>query len=53
MKPICVGCMNFFPVSDPMACLAFPDGIPGNILLGLVDHHEPIKGDHGIQFKEA
>jgi len=31
-------------------CEAFPDGIPDDILLMKNDHHEPVEGDHGIQF---
>ena len=31
-------------------CTAFPDGIPGKILVGEIDHTKPVAGDHGIQF---
>jgi hypothetical protein len=31
-------------------CEAFPDGIPVGVLVGDIDHHQPLEGDHGIQF---
>jgi len=34
-----------------MVCLAFPDGIPDDILGGEVDHTQPHDGDHGIQYE--
>src|SRR4051794_6594165 len=30
-------------------CAAFPDGIPIEIIIGVVDHLEPVEGDHGLQ----
>ncbi|MHC1576900.1 MAG: hypothetical protein ACXQTE_06050 [Methanosarcinaceae archaeon] len=36
---------------DANSCDAFPDGIPIKILQDDLDHHEPYKGDHGIQFE--
>ena len=33
-------------------CDAYPAGIPDEILLGELDHHNPLPGDNGIQFEE-
>lgn len=32
-------------------CLAFPDGIPFEILSGKNDHSTPVNGDHGIRYE--
>ncbi len=32
-------------------CKAFPKGIPLGILAGVIDHHEQVKGDNGIQYE--
>ena len=32
-------------------CLAFPNGIPMDILLGKVSHHIPYPGDDGIMWE--
>jgi len=34
------------------SCSAYPDGIPGEIMVNTHDHHEHYPGDHGILFKE-
>lgn len=37
---------------SPTGCLAFPLGIPDEILDGSVDHRKPRPDDGGIQFEE-
>ena len=37
---------------DGQRCKAFPQGIPERILTGEIDHHYPVHGDNGIQFKK-
>jgi hypothetical protein len=34
-----------------LSCLAFPDVIPKDILLGKKNHTKPYKGDKGIRFE--
>jgi hypothetical protein len=34
----------------PFRCLAFPDGIPNDILENLADHRNPYAGDGDIRF---
>lgn len=34
-----------------LACPAFPDGIPMDIINNKLDHRQPIEGDNGITFK--
>jgi hypothetical protein len=46
----CMRCKHFL---GRLTCLAYPTGIPEEILTGEVDHSEPQEGDHDIQFKEA
>lgn len=49
----CPTCSRYIGISrdDVMVCLAFPDGIPDDILGGEVDHTQPHDGDHGIQYE--
>jgi len=31
-------------------CAAFPEGIPASIWNNLVDHRQPVDGDHGLRW---
>lgn len=44
----CVTCKH---KRDGATCIAFPDGIPVEILNGSNRHVSPVGGDHGIQFE--
>jgi hypothetical protein len=46
----CQSCKYRSP-EEPGECLAFLDGIPDEILDGLVDHKKPYPGDNGIQYE--
>lgn len=48
--PQCLDCIHLDRNNKPPVCAAFPEGIPDAILMNKVDHREPVKGDHGIQF---
>jgi hypothetical protein len=55
--PICASCVRYSPGlgedlfdSRPASCAAFPDGIPDDVLLGGVDHREPVEGDRGVRY---
>jgi hypothetical protein len=45
---LCRACIH---VRTGGACNAFPDGRPDSIAAFGADHHEPVEGDHGIQFE--
>ena len=49
-RPQCADCA-YRDNEDLFRCLAFPQGIPADILQNKIDHKKPYKGDHGIQFK--
>ena len=34
----------------PLACTAFPDGIPKQVLDNMLDHRLPVDGDNGVRF---
>lgn len=55
--PQCCRCRHFdtSDPSGPARCKAFPDGdgIPAEIFLNKVDHHDPFPGDHGVRFEPA
>lgn len=44
----CIRCVNMM---DDGTCIAFPDGIPQQILSGHVDHSKSYPGDNGITFR--
>ena len=48
--PQCFDCKRLFLGSGKMACEAFPDDIPDEILLNDHDHKEPFPGDGGLLF---
>lgn len=50
VNPPCATCKHRSKVFAGI-CLAFPDGIPSEILSGENDHKKPFKGDHGIQYE--
>ena len=48
----CIKCKHFqYKNKEANACDAFPNGIPNDIFLGKNNHHEPYRGDNGIQFE--
>lgn len=34
-----------------LTCKAYPEGIPKEIIYGIVDHTRPHRGDGGVQFE--
>lgn len=44
----CEGCRHYL---SALKCLAFPDGIPDDILSGDFDHTQPHDGDNDIQYE--
>jgi hypothetical protein len=49
-KVACTTCKHFVCGSIPPVCVAFPRGIPAEILRGMDDHRQPVRGDHGVQY---
>ena len=48
-KDLCKNCVNYF---TDLKCIAFPNGIPQEILVGDNDHSEPLpKQDNDIVFE--
>ncbi len=54
VRPICTVCRHYDRENDEaLTCSAFPDGIPDPIIDSVVDHRQPVEGDHGIRFQPA
>lgn len=51
IEPLCLTCERTRGF-EGSSCLAFPLGIPEEILNGEFDHHNPHSDDNGIQFLE-
>lgn len=49
----CWQCSNFNEFGDKLSCIAFPNGIPKEILTGEFDHNNEFKNDNGIRFKKV
>lgn len=47
-RPICADCQH--ASDDLLTCVAFPDGIPKEILESEKDHRKPIDGDDDVIF---
>ena len=45
-----IACITCVHRQSDSTCLAFPDGIPDEILEGEHDHRTPFRGDHGIVY---
>lgn len=50
LTPVCRACRHMKPGKIP-ACDAFPEGIPGEILIGQTGHVAGYPGDNGIHFE--
>ncbi len=51
--PLCLQCRHFTVNKNNhwFTCLAFPEGIPNEIMYGRFDHHKKFRGDRGIRFE--
>ncbi len=49
----CPFCKHWYETEAEDNCTAFPEGIPDDILLGLVQHDCPFPGDHCVRFAPA
>jgi len=52
--PQCMRCKHLLPkINHPsdITCLAFPEGIPPEVLWNKFSHKQPYPGDNGIQFE--
>lgn len=48
----CFNCIHLVESgSDKPICLAFPEGIPEEIITGEVDHSKPYAGDNGFMYE--
>ena len=47
----CFNCEHLFSDAEVLRCLAFPSGIPAEIITGAFDHTKEYPGDNGIRFK--
>lgn len=52
LDPLCSTCKHRSKVSSAL-CLAFPKGIPMDIITGKVDHTKPANGDQGIRYEKS
>lgn len=48
--PICVGCKHLRRGGAKMACTAFPEGIPREIIESEKDHRKPYPGDDHVRY---
>ncbi len=47
----CLNCVHLLDAGDgPLNCLAFPEGIPEEIITGKTDHSKPYPGDMGFMY---
>lgn len=53
--PQCIHCKNLYNKKirlDPIKCVAYPDGVPWEILTNKVDHKHTYLNDNGIRYEE-
>lgn len=51
----CKNCQHYQRENElgKLHCLAFPKGIPEEIITGEFDHHKKYEGDQGFRWEEA